>query len=112
MNVYSKKIGKCDLCQREEISLTFHHLIPKTLHSKKWFKKNYTETQLNCGIDVCRDCHEAVHDFISEKNLGKQYNSLKLLLAHEKVANFISWVRKQKKAIIVSNQSNNIKKRF
>lgn len=105
MNSVSKKIGTCLLCNRLEIPLTFHHLIPRTLHSKKWYKKNYTQDELDKGIDICQDCHEAIHDFISEKDLGKQYNSLKLLLTNEKVKNFISWAGKQKKMRISSNRA-------
>jgi len=105
MNNASKKIGICLMCQRQEIPLTFHHLIPKTLHSKKWYKKNYSQIDLDKGIDICQDCHEAIHDFISEKDLGRDYNSLSLLLTHDKIINFVSWVKKQKKARISSVQA-------
>jgi len=41
--------NKCELCGRENV-LTFHHLIPVTLHKNKWFKKNYTREEMNTGV--------------------------------------------------------------
>lgn len=101
------KIGTCLLCKREEIILTFHHLIPRTLHKKKWYKKVYSNEELNNGIDICEDCHEAIHDFITEKDLGKNYNTTELLLSHPKVQNFITWVSRQKRKRNKTNRSNN-----
>lgn len=88
------KSGICLMCKRDCL-LTFHHLIPRTLHSKKWYKKVYTEEDLKRGIDICYDCHEAVHDFITEKELGKTYNTLPKLLEHAKVSNFVRWVARR-----------------
>jgi len=85
------------MCSREETCLTFHHLIPRTLHSKKWYQKRYSKEELNRGVDICEDCHEALHDFITEKDLGKEYNTLELLMTHPKVVNFTTWVSKQKR---------------
>lgn len=90
----NEKHGTCLLCKRDGL-LTFHHLIPRTLHTKKWYKKVYTEEQLNQGIDICYDCHEAVHDFITEKDLGKNYNTLSKLLEHAKVSKFVNWVARR-----------------
>lgn len=100
------KVGICSLCSREEIYLTFHHLIPKTLHSKKWYKKNFSVEELNSGVDLCEDCHEAIHDFITEKELGKKFNSIKALMSHSKVKKFVSWIKKQKKSRIKTFRPN------
>ena len=32
-----KPIALCELCEAEEV-YNFHHFIPRTLHSNKWFK--------------------------------------------------------------------------
>ena len=84
----------CEMCGRE-MELTFHHLIPRTLHKNKWFKKNFTREEMNTGIDVCRDCHNAIHKFIPEKELGRNYNTKEKLLGHEKVFGFVKWVSKR-----------------
>lgn len=88
----------CELCGRVmQNGTTEHHLIPKTCHKNKWFKKQYTREEMQQTVDLCRDCHNAIHEFIpSEKELGRYYNTLDKLMAHEPMANFVEWARKQK----------------
>ena len=38
----------CELCGSEDVH-NFHHFIPRTLHSNKWFKKRYTPAALPAG---------------------------------------------------------------
>lgn len=88
----------CALCGRiTKRGTTDHHLIPRTCHSNKWFKKRFTRVQMRETIAVCRDCHSAVHRLIpDEKELGRHFNTLKLLLGHEEVGRFVAWVKKRK----------------
>ena len=87
---------KCKLCGREDQELTFHHLIPVTLHTNKWFKKNYTRKQMNQGIMICQyDCHREIHKYITEKEMGKYYNTVDTLLNHPKVKKYINWIKKR-----------------
>ena len=81
----------CELC-KSEAAHNFHHFIPRTLHTNKWFKKRYTREQMRKGIKVCKSCHEAIHDLIpDEKELGRHYNTLEKLLAHPQVAGYVKW---------------------
>ena len=84
----------CELCEREVMSTSRHHLIPRTVHSNKWFKKRFTRTQMEFTVDLCRDCHRQIHRFFSAKDLGREYNSLEKLREHEKVKNFVAWLQK------------------
>lgn len=87
------RVKKCELCRCSEI-YDFHHFIPRTLHSNKWFKKRYTRQELSKGIDVCKECHNTLHDLIpDEKEMGKKYNTLDKLLNHDKVAKYVKWKR-------------------
>jgi hypothetical protein len=48
-------------------------------------------------IEVCRDCHRAIHRFVrDEKELGREWNTLAALRRHEGLARFVAWVRKQR----------------
>jgi len=88
-------MGKCELCGREN-ELTFHHLIPVCLHKNKWFKKNYTREEMSKGINVCKyDCHREIHNIISEKELGRSFNTLEKLLRHPKIKKYIKYIRNQ-----------------
>jgi hypothetical protein len=92
------KTDRCELCGRvPKQGTTEHHLIPRTLHSNKWFKKRFDREQMRRKIDVCRDCHRAIHRFIPDgKDLGRHFNTLEKLRAHERLAKYLAWVRKQK----------------
>lgn len=88
----------CELCGRVlKRGVTAHHLIPRTCHSNKWFKRRFTREQLHTTVGLCRDCHRAVHDFIpSEKELGRSYHTVQALQNYPELAKYIEWVRKQK----------------
>ncbi len=91
-------MARCELCGRlTKRGTTEHHLIPRTCHSNKWFKKRYSREQLSQTISVCRDCHRAIHDLIpDEKQLGRHFNTIELLLENEEIAKFVAWIRKQR----------------
>jgi len=85
------------MCERAR-DLTFHHLIPQTCHKNKWFKKNFTREQMNEGVHICQDCHSAIHKFIpSEKQLGRVYNIIEKLMLHVDLANYVTWLSKQRR---------------
>ena len=83
----------CELCGRKKV-LTFHHLIPRCLHSNKWFKKHFTNGESLKGIYICKDdCHREIHKFISEKKMGRYYNTKEKLLKQYKVKKYIKWIK-------------------
>ena len=88
----------CELCGRQtKTSTTEHHLIPRTCHSNKWFKKNFTREQMRKTVSLCRDCHHACHKFVpKEKDLGRYWYTLDLLRSHPEISKFIVWAAKQK----------------
>lgn len=83
---------QCQLCEREVPTTTRHHLIPRTVHKNKWFKKNYTFEEFHTTVDLCRDCHKEIHRLIPHKEMGRSYNSIALLKNHPKVNKFIAWL--------------------
>ena len=76
--------------------LTFHHLIPKKMHRRAWFKRHYSRDQLNEGILVCRLCHRGIHKRYDEMTLGKQFTTLTSLLSDPGLKNHFAWVAKQR----------------
>ncbi|HSG02649.1 MAG TPA: hypothetical protein VLA39_02880 [Marinobacterium sp.] len=97
MNTRNKP-RECQLCQRV-IGLTFHHLIPRKVHSRPRFRKKFSREALNQGVWLCRDCHRAVHRFYDEITLAKEYNSLEALLNSEIIQRHIDWQRRQRRRI-------------
>jgi len=86
----------CALCEQER-SLTFHHLIPRKLHRRTAFKKNYSKEELNRGIQICVLCHRGIHRLYDEMALGKRLNTLAALLSDKAIQRHVQWVAKQKR---------------
>ncbi len=85
----------CELCQCAE-AYNFHHFIPRTLHSNKWFKRRFTRQEMQQGMEVCQACHSAIHDLIpDEKELGRNYNTREKLLDHPQLQGFVRWKRQK-----------------
>ena len=85
----------CELCQTDTAT-SVHHLIPRTLHSNKWFKRRFSREELQRGVSLCGDCHRAVHRIVPrEKDLGRRYNSLEALHEHEKISGHVMWKRRR-----------------
>jgi hypothetical protein len=94
----SVELTRCDLCGRaHKRGTTEHHLIPRSCHANKWFKKRFTREQMRATINLCRDCHHAIHRFIpDEKELGRHFNTVEALREHLQLKRFLEWVKKQK----------------
>lgn len=84
------------MCCGRQTALTFHHLIPKKLHRRAFFQKHYNKEQLNTGINICRPCHDGIHDLYGEMELAKRFPTLESLLADEALHRHFAWVAKQK----------------
>ena len=88
--------GNCKLCNRVK-GLTFHHLIPKTCHKNKWFKKNFTKIQLKeSGFNVCKDCHVFIHKTWKPKELGRYFNTFEKIKNDKRTKKFVGYIRKKK----------------
>ena len=94
----AKAAGACELCGRLGKDLTFHHLIPRHCHRKPRFRNRFSIKEMRSrGLWVCGACHDGIHDLIpNEKELGWNYYTRELLMAHEGVRRHVDWVKKQK----------------
>ncbi len=90
--------GPCELCDRPDRVLTFHHLIPRHCHKKGRFRRSFSLKEMRQrGIWICQECHSGIHDLIpDEKELGWSYNTKALLLSHEAISKHVAWVKKLK----------------
>jgi len=82
----------CQLCGRE-MHLTRHHLIPKTLHSRRRIRRRFSRSELNeLILWICRPCHNTVHNALSEMELAENYNSRDRLLENSDIRHFVDWI--------------------
>jgi hypothetical protein len=94
-----EKDGHCELCKRE-VDLSFHHFIPKKMHSKRVVKMKFGKDFLDhYGCWVCNDCHKMIHRTFTHDQLAFEYNNLQLLKQYPVMSKFINWVKKQNKKV-------------
>jgi len=49
------------------------------------------------GIWICKkDCHKQIHEFITEKEMGMEYNTIDKLRGHPQVSKYLKWISKQR----------------
>jgi hypothetical protein len=87
--------GECPACMRETW-LSFHHLIPKKVHRRDFFRKRYDRRQLSLGIYICRLCHDGIHSRFDEMTLAKELNEPSKLLAEPSLQAHFGWAARQK----------------
>ena len=86
----------CQLCARP-MPLTFHHLIPRKVHGKPWFRRHFSREEMRGrGLWLCRPCHRAVHRFHDEQALGRQLNTLEALREDPAIARHVAWIAKRR----------------
>ena len=86
---------QCTFCLRA-VELTFHHLIPRKVHRRTFFRKHVDREALNRGIWVCRQCHKGIHKRFDEMELAKHFNTKELLQSDDALQRHFQWVAKQK----------------
>lgn len=86
----------CELCGREVGELTEHHLIPRTRHSNRRNKRDFSRDEVkDRTLMLCGACHDTIHATFTNKELERAYNTRQALLNAEPIRKFIRWVRKQ-----------------
>jgi len=86
----------CELCDCDKAH-NFHHFIPRTVHTNKWFRKRFSREEMRQGIELCKGCHGAIHDLIpDEKELGRHYNTRRRLLSHPRLRDYVRWKRERR----------------
>lgn len=84
----------CEICDRDWIPLTYHHLIPRALHAKVLKRGWHREDQLENVAWLCRACHSFVHRVATNEELAREAYTVDLLLEREDVLKFAAWVGK------------------
>lgn len=84
----------CEICEREWIPLSYHHLIPKQTHAKAVKRGWHEEWRLNSVAWLCRACHSFVHRIASNEELAREYWTVERLMGREDVIAWAKWVGK------------------
>ncbi|KZL72078.1 YisB protein [Colletotrichum incanum] len=85
------QVEGCELCGRDWIGLTYHHLIPRMVHDKVVKRGWHREEELNNVAWLCRLCHSFVHRFAGHEDLARYYYTVELLLEQEEIVRFAQY---------------------
>ncbi|KAI4092265.1 MAG: hypothetical protein L6R37_007602 [Teloschistes peruensis] len=88
----STRTSACEICERDWIPLSYHHLIPRQMHAKAIKRGWHEEWRLNSVAWLCRACHSFLHRIASNEELAREYWTVKRLLEREDVIAWASWV--------------------
>ncbi|EEH43582.1 uncharacterized protein PADG_08202 [Paracoccidioides brasiliensis Pb18] len=86
------RASACEICDREWVPLTYHHLIPREVHDKALKRKWHDEWMLNSVAWLCRACHSFVHRMASNEELAKDWYTVERILQREDVQHWAQWV--------------------
>jgi 5-methylcytosine-specific restriction enzyme A len=93
--------GICELCKRQPVDLTVHHLIPKEEGGR------FSDT-----AQICIPCHKQVHFLYSNTELATLYSTVDSLKHAPEMKKFIGWLRKQPATSMPRmKKSNRLKRR-
>ena len=92
-----ERVAACELCGREGLKLTEHHLIPRAVHRKSRYQRMYDKAEmLSRKLLVCRPCHNAIHRCVpDEKVLAAVYPTKEDLLGNDCLAKQVAYWAKQ-----------------
>jgi hypothetical protein len=88
----STRTSACEICERDWIPLTYHHLIPKQMHEKAVKRGWHEPWRLNSVAWLCRACHSFVHRIAGNEELAREYWSVELLTVRADVQKWARWV--------------------
>ncbi|TKA42679.1 hypothetical protein B0A54_07522 [Friedmanniomyces endolithicus] len=82
----------CEICGREHLPLTYHHLIPRQMHAKAVKRGWHREWELQKVAWLCRACHSYLHRVATNEELARELYSVELILEREDVGKWARWV--------------------
>lgn len=88
-------MGTCELCEREGIELTTHHLTPREEGG------SHMPTAM-----LCKACHKQIHALYSNRVLGIRLYTIKLLQDDEELKKYLKWVKKQSASTAVRTRKS------
>ncbi|MGR3763494.1 HNH endonuclease [Rossellomorea sp. NS-SX7] len=92
----NKAMGTCELCARQEVATTVHHLTPKEVGGA------FMPT-----AELCIPCHKQIHSLYTNEELAARLNTIDDLRRDEKISKFIKWIRKQPSTKLVKTKKSN-----
>jgi len=88
----STRTSACEICERDWVPLTYHHLIPRGVHAKVLKRGWHDEQLLNSVAWLCRACHSFVHRMASNEELARHWYTVESICTRDDVQKWAQWV--------------------
>lgn len=92
-------VGTCELCGRQEVKRTIHHLVPKEEGGV-----------LESTSFLCIPCHKQIHALYTNQEIALRLTTVESLQQDPKLQSFIKWIRKQHSSTIPKTTKSNAKR--
>ncbi|CAK7197816.1 hypothetical protein SEUCBS139899_000465 [Sporothrix eucalyptigena] len=81
----------CEICGRDWVPLSYHHLIPRFVHAKVVKRGWHRADELQNVAWLCGACHRRVHRFANHEDLARYYYTVERLLAEPEMQRYAAW---------------------
>jgi 5-methylcytosine-specific restriction enzyme A len=89
-----------ELCEREEVETTVHHLLPKEMGGT-----------FEATANLCIPCHKQVHSLYTNAEIAARLTTIPELKEDAQLFRFIKWIRKQPPTKLMKIKKSNDRKR-
>ena len=93
-------MSKCELCEREDVDTTVHHLLPKEMGG------TFEPT-----AHLCIPCHKQIHALYTNEEIAVRLTTIPKLKEDPQLLRFLKWIRKQPGTKIMKIKKSNERKR-
>lgn len=93
-------MGTCELCSRNDVETTVHHLLPKEMGG------TFEPT-----ANLCIPCHKQIHALYTNAEIASRLTSIVELREDAQLSRFIKWIRKQPATKLMKIKKSNDRKR-
>lgn len=90
----------CELCERDEVETTVHHLLPKEMGGTFGATANF-----------CIPCHKQIHALYTNAEIAARLTTISELKEDAQLFRFIKWIRKQPPTKRMKIKKSNDRKR-
>ena len=93
-------MSTCELCEREDVDTTVHHLLPKEMGGT-----------FGSTANLCIPCHKQIHALYTNEEIAARLTTIHKLKEDPQLSRFLKWIRKQPSTKLMKIKKSNDRKR-
>jgi len=93
-------MGVCELCGRNNVETTVHHLLPREMGGS-----------FGPTANLCIPCHKQIHALYTNQEIAIRLSTIDELRRDEQLMRFVKWIRKQPSTKLMKIRKSNERKR-